>query len=115
MSFHSHAQSRAKPAFPPKAEASTATVADLQTQVYRQHMIIQALCHLLIAKGVMDEKELNEWASYVDKLDGREDGQLREIRQPRTCSSCKRVSAPTATACQYCGKTLQTSVLVSEG
>ena len=79
------------------------TLADLQSQVARQNLMIQTLCRILLAKGVVEEKELQEWMSYVDKLDGVEDGRLRESKAPRECPSCRRMNAPKAVKCQYCG------------
>lgn len=85
---------------------NNATIAEMQAQLARQYLMIQTLCHILLAKGVVEEKELTEWMSYVDKFDGTEDGKLRESKAPHTCPKCQRVNSPRAVKCQYCGEEL---------
>jgi hypothetical protein len=91
-----------------------AGVADLQAQVARQYLMIQTLCRILIAKGVLSEDELNEWMNYVDGLDGVVDGKLRESRLPRECSACRRMNPPRAVKCQYCGHEFPAAFLEPE-
>lgn len=78
-------------------------ITELQSQVARLHMQVQTLARLLIAKGVMEEAELDEWMTYVDSLDGVADGRLKMTKAPRICESCKRTNSPNAVSCQWCG------------
>ncbi|MCC5877996.1 MAG: hypothetical protein JJU11_17395 [Candidatus Sumerlaeia bacterium] len=89
---------------PPKDSEST--IMELRSECARLHMQVQTLARLLIAKGVMEEAELDEWMSYVDSLDGVADGRLRVTRAPKMCPSCNRANGPTAASCQWCGHEL---------
>lgn len=79
------------------------SVTELQAQIARLHMQVQTLARLLIAKGVMEESELDEWMVYVDNLDGVADGRLKMTKAPRICESCRRTNSPNAVTCQWCG------------
>lgn len=84
---------------------------ELRSECARLHMQVQTLARLLIAKGVMEEAELDEWMDYVDSLDGVADGRLRVTKAPKMCPSCNRANGPTAVSCQWCGEDLPTPFL----
>lgn len=86
-------------------------IVDLRHQCARLHMQVQTLARLLIAKGVMEESELDEWMSYVDSLDGVADGKLRPTTTRKMCPSCNRANVSTAATCQWCGHELNTGFL----
>jgi len=98
---------------PSSAKEPDSNVVELRSQIARLHMQVQTLARLLIAKGVMDEKELDEWMNYVDSLDGVADGRLRIARKPQTCPSCNRANPPQAAKCQWCGEGLTSGFLDS--
>jgi hypothetical protein len=85
------------------ADISPAKAAELEVLVARQALLIETLARLLMAKGVVQERELDEWLSWVDKLDGSADGKLRVPRTPTMCPSCNRANPPTIGKCMYCG------------
>lgn len=93
------------------SQTQSAPIQELQLRVERLHLMIQTMSRLLIAKGIMEEQELNEWMRYVDSLDGKVDGKLRPGRQPTACPQCKRMNPPTAGKCQYCGAEMPSSFI----
>lgn len=92
------------------ASSGSATLADLQNVVGRQHLIIQALLMLLLEKNVIEKEELTRWVETVDQLDGRADGKLSVDRSPVICPSCGRTSPATAARCIYCNAALSDSI-----
>lgn len=88
-----------------------ATTQELQKQLDRQNLMIQTMARLLMAKGVVQEEELNEWFRYVDGLDGAVDGKLRASKAPKACPNCNRMNPPTATRCQYCAAEMNADFL----
>lgn len=99
----------------PGINTNNATIADLQAQVERLHLQLQTLARVLIAKGVLVEEELGEWLKYVDQLDGRMDGKLREGKSPKACPGCRRMNPPRAAKCQYCGNEFPPTFLEGNG
>lgn len=97
-----------------KDQVQQGTILDMQAQIERQALLIEALSRILIAKGVVVEEELNEWMRYVDGLDGRVDGKLRPTKEPKNCPACNRINAFTATKCQYCGAEFSHQFLVGK-
>jgi hypothetical protein len=83
-------------------ELKVGSATALESRLERQEMLIQTLLILLLEKGVIGQDELREWMAYVDGLDGRMDGRLREAAEPKSCSKCGRMSPATAIRCQYC-------------
>jgi len=81
-----------------------AALMELERIIQRQGLMIETLSRLLLAKGVVQEAELDQWMDYVDGLDGATDGRLRARKVPLTCPSCNRNNPPTLTKCMYCGK-----------
>lgn len=97
-----------------KSSSTNASIIELQQAVERQNLLIQTLCKILVAKGLVLEDELNEWMRYVDGLDGNVDGRLRDKKAPLACPSCKRMNPSKAAKCQYCGTELQGQFLYPE-
>lgn len=86
-----------------RASQAKADLTALQAAFDQQHLILQTLLMLLLEKKVIEEQEFRDWIAYVDGLDGRRDGKIAALARPTTCPGCKRISAPNAIACQYCG------------
>lgn len=92
----------------PSADTLNSQLQEMQKRLERMNLMLQTLSRLLVAKGIVAETELNEWMAYVDSSDGKTDGRLKEITAPRTCLKCRRISPPTAPACQYCSEPFST-------
>ena len=56
--------------------SSTAQVAALREELGRQKLALEALSRFLVAKGLVDERELGEFIREVDAEDGVIDGKL---------------------------------------
>lgn len=77
-------------------------IAELEKLVARQGLLIETLARLLMAKGVVQEGELDQWMEYVDQLDGVADGKLKARKTPHVCPSCRRANPPHLAKCMYC-------------
>jgi hypothetical protein len=91
--------------------AARGSIDQIEDRLERQNMVIQTLLMLLLEKKVIEEKEFREWMNYVDRLDGRADGKLRENIAPRSCPGCGRMNPAKAPQCQYCGHDLPRDVI----
>lgn len=80
------------------------SVDELTHRLEKQSLLIQTLLMILLEKKVIHESEFKEWMTYVDELDGKRDGRLKEDRSPVKCPSCGRNSPRTKGNCQYCGQ-----------
>ncbi len=96
------------------SQQHNSTIVELQAQVESLSLQVQTLSRLLVEKGLVTEKELNEWLRYIDGLDGRVDGKLREKKTPKSCHQCQRINPSKAVKCQYCGAELANEFLVKE-
>lgn len=84
-------------------QSISADFVSLEDRLEKQNLLIQTLLMILLEKKVIHEDEFKEWMIYVDELDGKRDGKLRENKSPVICPKCKRNNPPNRTACQYCG------------
>ena len=99
----------------PKTQSENAAIPEMQAEIARLHLLVQTLAHLLIAKGVVQNDELDMWLEYVDKLDGRLDGKSAPIRAPMMCKSCNRANPSRSATCQWCGEPLPRSFVDTQG
>ncbi|MCE5229941.1 zinc ribbon domain-containing protein [bacterium] len=93
------------------AGAGQATLAELQTTIARQQLIIHSLVMILLEKKIFDKDELARMIEKIDLLDGRADGKLTQDKSPVACPTCGRISPATAQRCQYCGKEIGAGIL----
>ncbi|MEQ8821669.1 MAG: hypothetical protein RLY93_15645 [Sumerlaeia bacterium] len=84
---------------------------EMELKLERQNLVIQTLLMLLLEKGVIHDQEFREWLAYVDGLDGKVDGRVREDKSPVACPKCGRNSPRQSPSCQYCGEALPADYL----
>jgi hypothetical protein len=77
---------------------------ELERLVARQGLLIETLARLLMAKGVVQEDELNQWLEYVDGLDGQADGRLKARKGAKACAKCQRMNPAALPKCMYCSE-----------
>ncbi len=80
----------------------TGNIAELEHRIAQLHLQVQTLARLLVAKGAVSERELDEWMEFVDEMDGRRDGKLAQARSPKNCPGCGRMNPVKAVRCLYC-------------
>ncbi len=103
-SVSQHSRSGAPSATGSQPSVSHSGIDDLTHRLEKQSLMIQTLLMILLEKNVIQESEFKEWMVYVDELDGKRDGRLREDRSPVKCPSCGRNSPRAKSNCQYCGQ-----------
>jgi hypothetical protein len=78
---------------------------DVESEVGRLNLVVEALVRLVVRKGLAKPAELAELLAQIDREDGVEDGQLKTHRSdvPEWCDECEARIAPGWTSCAFCG------------
>lgn len=79
---------------------------DLQSEIGRLNLVVEALVRLVVRKGLTKPADLAELLAQIDREDGLEDGQLKTHRTtaPEWCTECEARIAPGWTSCAFCGQ-----------
>jgi len=78
---------------------------DVESEVGRLNLVVEALVRLVVRKGLAKPAELAELLAQIDREDGVADGQLKTQRSdvPEWCEDCEARIAPSWTSCAFCG------------
>ncbi len=78
---------------------------DVESEVGRLNLVVEALVRLVVRKGLAKPAELAELLAQIDREDGVEDGQFKTHRStvPEWCEECEARIAPGWTSCAFCG------------
>lgn len=86
-----------------QAAAQTASaLRDLEFEVARQKLLMQAMWELIRDRARLTDADLEAKAQEIDLRDGVQDGRITD--GPLRCPSCGRVSNSKHWRCLYCGQ-----------
>ncbi|MFP6762938.1 MAG: hypothetical protein VB858_04950 [Planctomycetaceae bacterium] len=79
---------------------------DLQSEIGRLNLVVEALVRLVLNKGLADSTELADLLSEIDLENGTADGQLNTTHSavPEWCKKCEARIPPGWTSCSFCGE-----------
>lgn len=79
-----------------------ACLEEVEIRQARQALLLEALCELLEAAGLVTPAQLTARLEQIDLRDGRADGRHGHSASTR-CGECGRVSSGVRNRCLYCG------------
>ena len=85
-----------------KAGRASSQVRQLEREIDKLYMIIEALWLIIKKKNNLDDENLTELIAAIDLKDGHRDGKVATA-EPRNCPKCGRVVSVRHMYCIYCG------------